>query len=432
MSKSSLTYWNFILRIGTNAKMSYDQQIRLSTYNAVCAISIALIALVNIFFILMKSYSVLLSLLIIPFLLLALYLNAKQLYNYSKFVFVFFILILIFVLALADRRTGTEYVLIAVGCLSALLFENRSNILLAFLTALTFYIFYSWYDTTHPFVPDPSIQYFLAQNISMSISALIVIIQLLMFRSLINTYSEKLGEANKKVQLVNKELQTTNEELQAQTDQLDFLVQQKSSELQAYIDAININIYSAITNLAGDILKVNKPLIDISGYSEQELVGQNFRMLNAGHHPVSFFKNLMETIHAGKNWRGEIKNKAKDGSFFWIEMVIMPIKSANETTSYFLTLALPITERKESEDKQLASAKLLESIAFRASHNVRGPITRIQGLMNLIENRYIELDELEKIVDHLKVSVKEMDVATTELTQFVNSQVQNDTPTTGG
>lgn len=428
---SLLRCWLNITKIGSTSALDHGKLARLATLNALCAISVGLVIVFILIFVSIGSFSALEALLILPVLLFVLYLNSRYQYSYARFIFIFTLLFLVLVLALSDRRTGTEYIIIAVGCLSALVFESLVSILIALMSAVVFYVFYIWFDATFPFVPDPTIPYHLVQIVSVFISILIVIIQLLVFRSITNTYGIKLEEANRNIQTINEELQATNEELRSQTDQLDFLVQQKSSELQAYIDAININIYSAITNLAGTILKVNKPLIDISGYSEQELVGQNFRMLNSGYHPESFFKNLMETIHAGKNWRGEIKNKAKDGSLFWIEMVIMPIKSANEATSYFLTLALPITERKESEDKQLASVKLLESIAFRASHNVRGPITRIQGLMNLIENRYIQLDELETIVDHLKISVKEMDVATTELTKFVNSQAEKDTPTAG-
>ncbi len=423
-----LRYWNTIIKIGSTSALGYGKQARLATLNAICAIAMGLVIVFTILFISIGSFSAWQALLVLPVLFFVLYLNSTYRYNYARFVFIFSLLVVILVLALADRRAGTEYMIIAIGCLSALVFESLLNIFIAFVAAAVCYLFYVWFDSTYPFVPDPTIPYHLVQIVSVFISILIVIVQLLVFRALTNKYSLKLEEANRNIQTINEELQATNEELRAQTDQLDFLVQQKSAELQAYVDAININIYSAITNLAGTILKVNKPLIDVSGYTEQELVGQNFRMLNAGHHSESFFKNLMETIHAGKNWRGEIKNKAKDGSFFWIEMVIMPIKSTNEVTNYFLTLALPITERKESEDKQLASAKLLESIAFRASHNVRGPITRIQGLMNLIENKYIQLDELEKIVDHLKISVKEMDVATTELTKFVNSQAEKDAP----
>jgi PAS domain S-box-containing protein len=420
--------WNNIIKIGYTSGLDYGKLARLATLNALCAISIGLVIAFVLFFISIGSFSALEALLILPVLVFVLYLNSKYHYSYARFIFIFTLLLLILLLALSDRRAGTEYIIIAVGCLSALVFESIVSILMAMASAVAFYLFYVWFDATYPFISDPTIPYSFVRFTSVFISILIVIIQLLVFRFLTNKYAIKLEEANRNIQTINEELQATNEELRSQTDQLDFLVQQKSAELQAYIDAININIYSAITNLAGTILKVNKPLMDISGYSEQELIGKNFRMLNAGIHSAFFFKNLMETIHAGKNWRGEIKNKAKDGSYFWIEMVIMPIKTANKVTSHFLTLALPITERKESEDKLLASARLLESIAFRTSHNVRAPITRMQGLMHLISKNYIQQNELAEVAEHLRFSIQEVDTATSELTQFVNDQYRDITP----
>jgi PAS domain S-box-containing protein len=420
-----INYWNAIIGIGSTSNMEYDQRARLATLNAICIISIGMVSLFTLGFVSSGSYSAVEALLVLPVMLLVLYFNSRKLYSYARLLIIYFLLIVLLALALGDRRTGTEYILIAVGCLSVFVFENIASILMALLATALCYGFYAWYDATHPFVPDPTIPYTFVQNTSLFIATFIVIAQLLVFRTLTSLYAKKLGEANRKIQVANEELQATNEELRAQSEHLDLLVKQKSSELQAYIDAINLSIYSAITNVAGTILKVNKPLMDVSGYSEHELIGQNFRMLNSGHHSEVFFKDLMETIHAGKSWRGEIKNKAKDGSFFWISMMIMPIKSEKGTNNYFLSLAMPITERKEAEYKQLKSVKVLESIAFRASHNVRGPITRMQGLMDLIDQNLIEQHELTKVAQDLKFSINEIDAATGELTQFVNNHYES-------
>jgi signal transduction histidine kinase len=105
-------------------------------------------------------------------------------------------------------------------------------------------------------------------------------------------------------------------------------------------------------------------------------------------------------------------------------MVVIPLKNERDTTDYFLTLALPITERKEAEEQKEKTSKMLEDIAFRASHKVRGPIARIQGLMNLMEKGYLKRNEMDSITYFLKASVDEMDVATRELTQFVNEHYE--------
>jgi PAS domain S-box-containing protein len=429
MSSRLLNYWKAIIKLGFTSNLDYGQRARLATLNAICAISIGTACLFALAFVLVGSYTALQGLLLIPIMALVLYLNSKQLYSYARVLMIFFLLFLLLALALGDRRTGTEFILIAVGCLSIFVFENLSSILTALLCTALCYAFYTWYDATYPFVPDESVPYLAAQIASVLVSAFVVIVQLLVFRSLTSTYSRKLEEVHKEVQLVNEELQASNEELRSQTEHLDLLVEQKSSELQAYIDAINISIYSVITKLDGTILKVNKPMIEVSGYIEQELIGQNLQILNSGYHTEVFFKEMINAVREGQKWRGEVKNKAKDGSFFWMDLMIIPIKIDGGTTDYFLNLALPITERKEAEERQSAASKVLESIAFRASHKVRAPITRMQGLVDLIDKNLIHQDELALVAAHLKFSIDEMDLATGELTQFVNSQYQNTTPT---
>jgi light-regulated signal transduction histidine kinase (bacteriophytochrome) len=109
-----------------------------------------------------------------------------------------------------------------------------------------------------------------------------------------------------------------------------------------------------------------------------------------------------------------------------MDMVTIPLRSEKGSTNYSLTLGLPITERKEAEEQKEKTSKMLEDIAFRASHKVRGPIARIQGLMNLIDGSYIEKNEMSSITQLLKESIAEMDVTTRELTSFVNTHYEEE------
>src|SRR5690606_1627211 len=87
--------------------------------------------------------------------------------------------------------------------------------------------------------------------------------------------------------------------------------------LDAYQQLINSNIICSITNVNGEIIYANDAFCRISKYSRKELLGQNHRIVNSGHHTKGFFKELWETISSGKAWYGEIKSKAKDGTYFW-------------------------------------------------------------------------------------------------------------------
>ncbi len=420
MKSFIVTYWNTALQVGITPDMDYTDQMRLFVLNAFLVISITILIPFVIVFVLLGSYSALQGLFFLPIVLFVFYLNAIGHFKIARVLAIYSLMLVTLALALADRRTGTEYILIAIGCCSALVFENPVAVAASFLSAILCYAVYIWFDTTHPFVADPTIPYTAVQVSIMAFSAFVVIAQSLAFRSLISKYSQSLKAANQEIQTVNEELTSSNEELVTLADQLDWIVKQKSSELQSYQDAININIYSALTNLKGDILKVNDPLLAISGYTLEELTGKNFRILNSGHHPEHFFKKLYETIHTGESWRGEVKNKSKNGKTFWIDMVIMPIKNEKNTLIYFLALALPITDRKEAQEKQEETASMLESIAFRTSHKVRGPLARIVGLTNLLEKDAIHETEIKFISQKMIESSKELDLATHDLNVFVN------------
>jgi len=124
--------------------------------------------------------------------------------------------------------------------------------------------------------------------------------------------------------------------------------------LQAYQAAVNVAAIVSITDPAGRIVYVNNKFLEVSKYSAAELIGKTHRVVNSGFHPPEFFEEMWETISSGKPWRGEIKNRAKDGTYFWVDTVITPMLDEKNNILQFLSVRNLINVQKEQQEKLIA------------------------------------------------------------------------------
>ena len=156
-------------------------------------------------------------------------------------------------------------------------------------------------------------------------------------------------------------------------------------ELAEFKHALDEHAIVAITDTRGVITYVNEKFCALSKYSREELLGQTHRVVNSGFHPKTFFKEMWDTIQAGRVWRGEIRNKAKDGTFYWVDATIVPLLDGQGRPERFIAIRADITQRKEAEEA-LRQAQKLESLGVLAggiAHDFNNLLTSILGNANL-------------------------------------------------
>jgi PAS domain S-box-containing protein len=164
---------------------------------------------------------------------------------------------------------------------------------------------------------------------------------------------------------------------------------QSTKDLEGLRYALDQSAIVARTNVRGDITYVNNKFCEISKYSRDELIGANHRILNSGLHSTEFFKEMYGQIGRGHVWRGEIRNRAKDGTLYWVDTTIVPLLDARSHPHQYIAIRYDITERKAAEAalREQEALAQIGKMAAVVAHEVRNPLAGMRGALQIIDRR---------------------------------------------
>ncbi|TGL16993.1 PAS domain-containing sensor histidine kinase [Leptospira yanagawae] len=203
-------------------------------------------------------------------------------------------------------------------------------------------------------------------------------------------------------------------------------IQLQNKKLTSILEAIEISAIVSVTDANGTITRVNSKFVNLCGYTESEIIGKNHRILNAAYHPKEFWTGLWKDIKSGNTWEGIIKNKSKDGNYFWLQTFIHPLYDEKNQIESFLSIRFDITEEIEALENTKRMLHFtgiqnnrLQNFAYIVSHNIRQHSSNFTSLVQLLVESKTEEDKT-KIVHMLHASSVQLEETITHLNDIIS------------
>lgn len=179
-------------------------------------------------------------------------------------------------------------------------------------------------------------------------------------------------------------------------------------------DALDNSALVSTLDVKGKFLEVNERFCSTFGWRKEEMIGRDISMLNSGEHEEAFWSSLWHTVSKGVSWRNDICNVRRNGSKVWMDTVITPLLDDQNEVFRFILIQYDITERKRLEETKTRLLEDFSKYSFQTSHQLRGPLSRLLGLVQLYEqeeNRDFVLREISKTACEIDGVIREMNDA---------------------
>jgi len=182
--------------------------------------------------------------------------------------------------------------------------------------------------------------------------------------------------------------------------------------------ALDQSTIVAITDQRGIINYVNDQFCRISRFSRTDLLGQDHRIINSGFHPKDFIRDLWTTIASGKVWKGELKNRASDGTIYWVDTTIVPFLNSDGKPYQYVAIRHDITQLKRAEDQirhqaaelqRAAQLSLIGELAAGLAHEIKNPLAGIQGGVDILIRRRDKNDPEREALEGMRHEVQRID-----------------------
>ena len=218
----------------------------------------------------------------------------------------------------------------------------------------------------------------------------------------------------------NDELSDLSTDINAMAQKL----QESDTNARQISDVLDESAAVSITDADGTITYANKKFCDMSKYSREELLGQNHRILKSGFHPPEFYEDMWKTIFSGQIWKGEVKNKAKNGLFYWVKTVIAPFydDADKKHPIKYISIRIDITEQKELQEKTSNAERLstIGELSARIAHDLRNPLSIIKNSLAIMKETETNMTERSvKNIARMERSISRMTHQIDDVLEYV-------------